>query len=318
MERRQRLLQRAAASWPAARGSRGWRSRAPARRWRATCAALRSPSSRAACGLDDVVDPGRAAADVLLGRLDDLEPGDPRAATCARTSGSRCAWRRWQESWSATRRVSGCRGARGSTSSRNSPTSRTRAENAAARSAQAGSSPSSQPSSFRCEPQPEALTTTSSTSRSNASISRRANALPSSSRPAWTRERPAAALRRRDDLVAVGREHARGRGVDGAEHGGLDAACEHADASARLAARGRQCRGALGRAPRRRDLRRAAAARAAAGAPAGAPRGASATPIRLRVGEQLEEQRRARAVRRAASELALDRVARRPRSAGRT
>ena len=45
-------------------------------------------------------------------------------------------------------------------------------------------------------------------------------------------ERPATALRRRDDLEAVGGEHARGRGVDVGEDGALDAACEEPDTGA--------------------------------------------------------------------------------------
>ena len=70
------------------------------------------------------------------------------------------------------RSESGWRGARGVDSASSSPTSRTFAANAAARS-----SPRSQPSSFRCEPQPEELTTTSSTS-SNASMSAPGERLP--------------------------------------------------------------------------------------------------------------------------------------------
>ena len=41
-----------------------------------TCCALRSPSSSRGLGLDEVVDPGAAAAEMLLGRLDELEAGD--------------------------------------------------------------------------------------------------------------------------------------------------------------------------------------------------------------------------------------------------
>ena len=59
----------------------------------------------------------------------------------------------------------------------------------AARSAQAGSSPRTWPSSFRCDPQPELLTITVSTP-SNASITRRANARPSSPRPACIESAP--------------------------------------------------------------------------------------------------------------------------------
>ena len=49
-------------------------------------------------GLRDVVDPRRAAAEVLLGRLDDHEAGDP-LEDGRQAAGSRCAWRRWHESW---------------------------------------------------------------------------------------------------------------------------------------------------------------------------------------------------------------------------
>ena len=112
-----------------------------------------------------------------------------RRSETADESGSRCACRRWHESCIATFRFSGWRDARGSTSVRNSPRSRTRAENAAARSAQAGSSPSTCPSSFRCDPQPEVLTITVSTP-SNASITLRANARPSSPRPACIERAP--------------------------------------------------------------------------------------------------------------------------------
>ena len=59
------------------RGSPGSRSRRPVRPSRATCAALRSPSCAGGVGLGDVVDPGAAAADVLLGRLDHRQAGDP-------------------------------------------------------------------------------------------------------------------------------------------------------------------------------------------------------------------------------------------------
>ncbi len=108
-----------------------------------------------------------------------MRPSDARDE-----SGRRCAWRRWHESWSATFIGSGCLGARGGVSASSSPTSRTLEANASARS-----SPRSQPSSFRCDPQPDVLTTTRSTF-ANASINLRANALPSSRRPACTDSAP--------------------------------------------------------------------------------------------------------------------------------
>ena len=91
------------------------------------------------------------------------------------------------------------------------------------------------------------------------------------------RERAAAALRWRDDLVAVGREHAGGRGVDRAEHRRLHAACENADAPARLAPRGRNSWPPRSSATAARSPRAAAAH--VAGAPgARAPRGAAPLP----------------------------------------
>ena len=59
------------------RGSRDSRSRTPARRSRGR-ARLAVAELTGRVRLHDVVDPGRPAADVLLRRLDDLEPGDPR------------------------------------------------------------------------------------------------------------------------------------------------------------------------------------------------------------------------------------------------
>ncbi len=49
-------------------------------------------------GLGDVVDPRGAAADVLLGGLDDSRPGIRSSRGC-HAAGSRCACRRWHESW---------------------------------------------------------------------------------------------------------------------------------------------------------------------------------------------------------------------------
>ena len=72
---------------------------------------------------------------------------------------------------------------------------------------------------------------------------RRANARPSSPPAGVQRERPAAPLRRRHDLVAVGCEDARRGRVDRAEHHRLHATCENADTPARLATRGRYRRG---------------------------------------------------------------------------
>ena len=67
-------------------------------------------------------------------------------------------------------------------------------------------------------------------------------------------QRPAAALRRRDDLEAVGGEHARGCGVDVGEDSALDAAREEPDACAPWALRGGHGRHVSVAPPARRDL----------------------------------------------------------------
>jgi len=90
--------------------------------------------------LDDVVDAGAAAADVLLRGLEPLEPGD-RVEHRARCTGDALRMAQVHESWKATRSGSGLRSARGST--RSSETSTTFAT----------------PWSFRCEPQPAAFVT---------------------------------------------------------------------------------------------------------------------------------------------------------------
>ena len=59
-----------------ARGSRGSRWRRSARRWRARPAPCARRAARGV-GLDDVVDAGRPAAEVLIGRLDNLESRNP-------------------------------------------------------------------------------------------------------------------------------------------------------------------------------------------------------------------------------------------------
>ena len=121
----------------------------------------------------------------------------------------------------------GWRRARGATLERNSPTSRTFAAKAAERL-----SPRSQPSSFRCDPQPDELTTTRSTP-SSAPTSSVASSLPSSSRPACT-EGAAASLWRRQDVEPVRGEHSGGGGVHVGEDRPLDAPGQEPDAPARL------------------------------------------------------------------------------------
>ena len=61
------------------RGSPGLRSRSAGLAWRARARPC-GPRARAPPRLREVVDPGRAAAELLLGRLDDLEPGIRRAS----------------------------------------------------------------------------------------------------------------------------------------------------------------------------------------------------------------------------------------------
>ena len=56
--------------------SPGWRRRSPRRRWRAGSSALRAPSFAGGLGLEQVVDAGRAAAQLPLGGLEQLQAGD--------------------------------------------------------------------------------------------------------------------------------------------------------------------------------------------------------------------------------------------------
>ena len=61
-------------------------------------------------GLDEVVDPGAAAADLLLGRLEQLDAGIERSSSRG-SERIRWACARWHESWNATRSGSGWRSA---------------------------------------------------------------------------------------------------------------------------------------------------------------------------------------------------------------
>ena len=200
-------------------------------------------------GLHDVVDPGRAAADVLLGGLDDLERRECGRATLARPAAALERDGGGRSPGARPSAASGWRRARGRISARNSPTSRTFAANRPR-----ARRPSSQPSSFRCEPQPDELTTTISTS-SNAAISAPRERLALLGAAGMNRERAAAALRRRDDLVAVRREDARGRSVHVGEDRPLDAPGEKPDTPARLRlAAGVTLADLAAPAPGRRDL----------------------------------------------------------------
>ena len=135
-----------------------------------------------------------------------------RSSTGRQAAGSRCAWRRWQESWYATVSSRGCSSGRSASTS-------------ASVTSSAGT-----PRSFRCDPQPDALTTIVSVpANARAEPLREPRGL---LRPAGVRgEGAAAALARRDDVVAGGRERPRGCGVDVAEQHRLDAAGQEPDAS---------------------------------------------------------------------------------------
>ena len=129
-----------------------------------------------------------------------------------------CAWARWHESWKATRSSSGCRSALGSSAS-SSETSTTR---------------TSSPASFRCDPQPAALTAIASTP-AKRSATARAIRFPFLPPTGMEMKRAAACLaRRRDDLVALRGQHASRRDVDVAEDDALYAAGEQADSPSPL------------------------------------------------------------------------------------
>ena len=113
-----------------ASGSRGWRSPAAARRWPTMLRGLAVAELAGRLGVEDVVDAGRAAADLRLGDLPQLQPGDAVAA--ARAAGRGCPGRARGGRRRGRRRSSrsGCRGATGPSSARISATSRTLSANA--------------------------------------------------------------------------------------------------------------------------------------------------------------------------------------------
>ena len=125
--------------------------------------------------------------------------------------------------------------------------------------------PNSRSYSFIADPHPAELTTIASTLRRLERLDRPLREPRRLGRPPGVqRQRPAAALRARDDHVApLGREHPRGRRVDPREEHRLHAAGEHADHRPPLPAR----RHPLGE-PARRQRPGGAAARAAAPAAA--------------------------------------------------
>ena len=215
-------------------------------------------------------------------------------------SGRRWACRRWHESWSATRMGNGWRAARGGVSASSSPTSRTLAANVSARS-----SPRSQPSSFRCDPQPDALTTTRSTSLEGVDEAMR-ECLPLFEPARVHGECAAAALRWRDDLEPVRGENTCRRGVHVGEDRALHAPGEEADPRVPRANRRGQRRDLAAPTPARGDLderpesprqRRGAAERRQP------ERGAHAARIR----EHAEEEPAHEPVTRRSLDLLLDR-----------
>ena len=172
----------------------------------AMCAAFRSPSSRAASRLDQVVDAGAAAADVLLGQRQQLDAGN-RAQQIARRLRARPARARGGRHRDTRRaaRAGAAPLAAARARQTTSLTSRTRAENARARVGPLRDRRrAAAPYSFIDDPQPAALTAIRSTpARSNTSIVRRAKARASSSRPACSAsapQHPARPARRRRTL----------------------------------------------------------------------------------------------------------------------
>ena len=265
------------------RGSRGWRSHRPARRSRAR-GGLAVAELPGCGGLGDVVDPGAAAADVLLGGLDHRQAGNPPQRDRRRerqplgvAEMARVLHRHLQ-----VQRVAGR--ARLDAGEELAEIAHSRRERRRALG----------PGGVVAEHVAELLQVRAAARRVD---DHGLDALERLDHPA--RERPplvaaagvhregaAAALRRRHDLVAVGCEHPRRGRVDRSEHHGLHATCENADTPAGLATRGRDSFAASrssARAARSRSSRRGGpgaaacgrAARAAAPAPSGGDRGAA-------------------------------------------
>ena len=156
------------------------------------CAALRSPSSRAASRLDQVVDAGAAAADLLLGERQQLDAGN-RAQQIARRLADALR----------VREVAGVvirhahrermprRSRRTELGEDLGDVAHARRERARALGPRADRRRAAAPYSFIDDPQPAALTAMRSTpARSNTSIVRRAKARASSSRPACSASAP--------------------------------------------------------------------------------------------------------------------------------
>ena len=164
-----------------------------------------------------------------------------------------------------------------------------------ASSSETSTTRTSSSASFRCEPQPAALTTIASTPRERARRCACARRRPSSRRPACRWSAPQQRLAaRRDHLVALRGEHPRGRRVDVAEDDALHAAGQQADPR-----RDARPPPASPRAAARASATAAPARRAAAAPwqrqPAG---GASASAARSRRGCGKTEKTSARSSRR--------------------
>ena len=120
--------------------------------------------------------------------------------------------------------------------------------------------------------------------------------------PGVHRERAAAALRRSDDLEAVGGEDACGRGIDVGEHCALHASGEEADARAGRAARRRQGGHVTASTPARRDVHeRAEPLRHRCGATEG--REPQRSPHATGMGEEPEEESTNEAIAQRSIEL---------------
>ena len=284
--------------------------------------------------VEQVVDAGRAAAELRLGDLPQLQPGDaaqqlarlgPDALGVGQVAGVVVGDGHRQR---VPRAPPG----------RARPAARTRRGPAPrrppARAAYAGSSASSSAYSFIDDPQPAALTTTRSTpAASKVSTSLRAKALRLRLAPVVHAQRAAAALPARDHHVAaLQRQHPGGGRVDLREERALHAAGEQADDRPPGAAGGDplgQRRGAA--ADRRRDVlhrrqrRRQPGQQAAAadqplqpdraGTPRSGPR-SRAQPARVR--EQREDRLAQQPVLRRAGGAGARPGPGSPRSAGRT
>ena len=196
-----------------------------------TWPALRSPSSPGSVGLGDVVDAGAAAADVLLGGLDHRQPGDApqrdggrerqplRVPEMARVlhrhlQVERVARRPRLDLGEELAQVAHPGGERGRPLRPGRVVAEHVPELLQVRAAARGVD----------DHRLDVVEGLDHPARERA---------PFLAAPGVHRERAATALRRRHDLVAVGRQNPRRRRVDRPEHHRLDATCENADTPAR-------------------------------------------------------------------------------------